>query len=103
MKVRMASVRSRTEAKVSRRMAWRVLMPKKTSTRLLRWDVFLGLDAPDRLLVDEQQPLEQAVVAHEVFRWWQGRWRVGLGRWRGPRGIVAVAAGGQQKTSRCQR
>lgn len=68
----------------------------------LRWDVFLGVDAPDRLLVDEQQPLEQAVVAHEVFRRWQACVRVALGRWRGSRGVVA-AAGGQQKTSRCQR
>jgi predicted DNA-binding transcriptional regulator AlpA len=33
MKARMAAVRSRTEVKVPRRMAWRVMMPKKISTR----------------------------------------------------------------------
>jgi hypothetical protein len=33
MKARMASIRSRTEAKLPRRMAWRVMMPKKISTR----------------------------------------------------------------------
>src|SRR4051794_2264821 len=33
MKARMASMRSRTESKLPRRMAWRVMMPKKISTR----------------------------------------------------------------------
>ena len=33
MKRRMASMRSRTESKLPRRMAWRVMIPKKISTR----------------------------------------------------------------------
>ena len=33
MKVRILSIRSRTEGKMPRRMAWRSMMPNQTSTR----------------------------------------------------------------------
>jgi len=57
MKFSMAEMRSLTLVKVPRRMAWRVMMPKKISTHLL-------LQTRTRALNDE--------LAADFHRWYPG-------------------------------
>ncbi len=80
MKRRMAAVRSVTEAKLPRRMAWRVMMPKKASTRFsqlpdvgVKCSVTRGLRASQ--LTTAGVFVGAVVVAHDV----QLAARVGLG------------------------